>query len=181
MSRQKNETMKPQPYTPREPNNDWIEAVVFIIVVIIAFMLAGCATKRVATTTQSIDKSTVKTDSTTAKSWRDELLKDKSVTITWTEAEETTTEAVTDSAGTVVVPAQKKRNERTYTAQQNNITQAVKDSTQSATVSSDVQKDVVSTSEEKIIPQARTAMWVFFSLALCALVGGVWWVKRKFF
>lgn len=162
-------------------NLERIEIFVLLIIIIMSFLLSSCASKKIAITTNIKDNSIVKTDSATSKSWRDELLKDKSVTITWTEVEEITTEAVTDSAGTVVVPAQKKRNERTYTAQQNNITQAVKDSTQSATVATEEQKDVVSTSEEKIIPQARTAMWVFFSLALISAIGFFLYIKKKLF
>ena len=94
---------------------------------------------------------------------------------------EATIDAIKDSTGMVVSPAKKSVIKREITAVQKDTESISKDTTITQMAVIEEQRDVDTISEEKIIPPNRTAMWVFFSIALVALMGAAAYVKIKFF
>lgn len=160
---------------------DKIETILYIIVIIIMFSLMGCSTKKVAISTATIDKSQIHIDSSMVVSYREDIVRDKGVEYKVVEIEETTIDAIKDSTGMVVSPAKKSVIKREITAVQKDTESISKDTTITQMAVIEEQRDVDTISEEKIIPPNRTAMWVFFSIALVALMGAAAYVKIKFF
>ena len=141
----------------------------------------GCSTKKVAISTATIDKSQIHIDSSMVVSYREDIVRDKGVEYKVVEIEETTIDAIKDSTGMVVSPAKKSVIKREITAVQKDTESISKDTTITQMAVIEEQRDVDTISEEKIIPPNRTAMWVFFSIALVALMGAAAYVKIKFF
>ena len=108
---------------------DKIETALMIIVIIIMFSLMGCATKKVAVSTATIDKSAIRIDTSMTISYREDIMRDRGIEYKVVEVEETTTEAVKDSTGIVVIPAKKSVIKREITAVKKDTETILKDTT----------------------------------------------------
>lgn len=158
---------------------DKIETILYVIAIIVLLLCASsCATKKVAVSTATIDKSTIHIDTSKIVSYKKDIYNRGELEYTVIEVEEKTVEAIKDAGGRVITPAQKSVIKREITAKQKDSTFVSLDTviTQMSVV--EEQRDIDTVSEEKIIPPNKTAMWVFFSLLLVTLVGAFFYIKR---
>lgn len=161
---------------------DKIETILLLIAILILFMCAtSCSTKKVAVSTATIDKSHIHIDSSMVVSYREDISKDKGIEYTVIEVEEKTVEEVKNTSGRVVSPAQKSVIKREITAVKKDNEIISRDTTITQMAVVEENRDIDTMSEEEIIPPNRTAMWVFFSLALVTIVGGAIYIDRRFF
>ena len=161
---------------------DKIETMLLLIAILILFMCAAsCSTKKVAVSTATIDKSHIHIDSSMVMSYREDISRDKGIEYTVIEVEEKTVEEVKDTSGRVVSPAQKSVIKREITAVKKDNEIISRDTTITQMAVVEENRDIDTMSEEEIIPPNRTAMWVFFSLALVTIVGGAIYIDRRFF
>ena len=161
---------------------DKIETILLLIAILILFMCAAsCSTKKVAVSTATIDKSHIHIDSSMVMSYREDISRDKGIEYTVIEVEEKTVEEVKDTNGRVVSPAQKSVIKREITAVKKDNEIISRDTTITQMAVVEENRDIDTMSEEEIIPPNRTAMWVFFSLALVTIVGGAIYIDRRFF
>lgn len=161
---------------------DKIETILLIVAVLLLFMCAtSCSAKKVAVSTATIDKSHIHIDSSMVVSYREDIARDRGVEYSVVELEEKTIEAVKDTSGRVITPAQKSVIKREITAVKKDNEIISRDTTITQMAVIEEHRDIDTVSEEKIIPPNRTAMWVFYSLALLTIVGGAIYIDRRFF